>query len=113
MTKQEAELAGLNKFNGSPCTKCGSTIRYVIDHNCVDCKVEKARIGRQLSKDHIQVAIKNVDWEQQAHNLALALECMLFDENRFRQTAWETLEHYRKVKQQVYPEPPTFMEEPI
>ena len=27
----------VTKFNGEPCSKCGSTVRYILGRNCVNC----------------------------------------------------------------------------
>lgn len=42
-----------NKYQGHPCSKCNSTLRYVSNRRCVDCHLqyERSNIGRE---SHLQ-----------------------------------------------------------
>lgn len=40
-----ARAVGLKTFDGTPCKKCGTSIRYVSNKNCVRCQCAKPRTG--------------------------------------------------------------------
>ncbi len=39
--KRLAKKQGLNKFDGTPCFKCGGTLRYTVNSCCVSCSAVK------------------------------------------------------------------------
>lgn len=53
------------------------------------------------------------DWESHAHVLALELQCVLMNPDRFWHSAWNAIEAYRKAVNDAYPSDPTFMGEPV
>lgn len=46
MTRQEAIAAGAQHYEGHPCWRCCSTIRYTRGKACVNCRLT------QYAKDH-------------------------------------------------------------
>src|SRR5262245_39353062 len=36
--RREAREAGDGKYRGSPCSRCGNTIRFTCDNRCATCK---------------------------------------------------------------------------
>ena len=42
-----AKAAGLKRYEGLPCKKCGSTTRLVYSHDCVVCKREQKYAARK------------------------------------------------------------------
>lgn len=45
--RNAAFAAGLKHFQGAPCVKCGSVLRYTIGIACVDCHLR----GKRASKN--------------------------------------------------------------
>lgn len=48
MTRNEAELAGLCKYERAPCNRCDNTVFYVSNNRCVAC-MRKQRRGKRAS----------------------------------------------------------------
>lgn len=44
MTRQEAKHLNLTRYNGTPCKKCGGTLRFTCSGLCVPCYNENKRI---------------------------------------------------------------------
>lgn len=51
MTRLEAAHAGLNKYEGRKCKKCGTTEKYVTGAECVKCTKEHASARRNKFRD--------------------------------------------------------------
>lgn len=55
---REAEALGQTKFEGSACIRCGSAIRYVNGHHCVDCMAVRSAKHRAENKELLNLKKK-------------------------------------------------------
>lgn len=51
MTKDEAKSLGLTQYDGSPCGKCGSTIRRTCNGGCQACHVDRIKVRERKGGD--------------------------------------------------------------
>jgi len=49
----EAQAAGLIRYDGKPCKKCGSTERYARNGNCAPCTVATAKKWKESNSEKI------------------------------------------------------------
>lgn len=54
-TRAQAAAAGLAKFHGKPCRKCGHDLRWTITGSCIHCQAQWLKADR----DRIRKIIKN------------------------------------------------------
>jgi len=53
-----AAKAGETKYYGSPCKKCGKSLRYTMNNSCIDCakghaKAHKGRIAELIRQSKV------------------------------------------------------------
>jgi len=44
VTRTMAAKAGLPRYTGKPCRKCGGTLRYVVNCDCVACSANRTKL---------------------------------------------------------------------
>lgn len=54
-SREKAIAAGEPRYEGKECKRCGGTLRYVINCDCVKCSRDRARTCQRKTKERVRL----------------------------------------------------------